>query len=99
MSCQRQVSSGLGAGLNSETVLLSRADLLFSAEIPTAIPSVAWSEQYSKMQGHGSEHEGFAKTCFCKELWLLRRNEEDVRKAENSLRGVGVGPIPAWAKT
>lgn len=63
-SCQRQASSESGAGLNSETDLLIRTDLWFSAEIPTAILSSAWSEQYSKTLGHGSEHEGFAKTCF-----------------------------------
>lgn len=37
LSCQRQASSELGAGLNSETGLLIRADLWFSAEIPAEI--------------------------------------------------------------
>lgn len=68
LSCQKQASSGLRAALNSKTVLLIRAELLFSAEIPTGILSSAWSEQYSETLGHGSEHEGFAKTCFYKEL-------------------------------
>lgn len=62
------------------------------------ILSAARSEEYSRTQGHGSEHEGFAKTCFCKELWLLRRNAEDVREAGNSLWGIGVGSIPARAE-
>lgn len=91
LSYQRRDSSGLWAGLNAETVLLFRADLLFSAEIPIAIHSSAQGEQYSETLGHGSEHEGFAKTCFCKELWLLRRNQKEVREAENALWGIGVG--------
>lgn len=36
--------------------------------------------------------------CFCKEWWLRRRNQEEVRKAENSLQRIGVPWIPALAR-
>lgn len=64
-SCQRHVSSGLGAVLKSETGSLIRADVRFSAAVPLTALS-ARSEHKSESLGHGSEHPGLAKTCFLK---------------------------------
>jgi hypothetical protein len=75
----------LGADLNSESVLLIKADTFSTVTLPAALSSMC-----SEAPGHGSVHGDFAKTCFCRELWLLRRNQKEVRGAEKLLRRTGV---------
>lgn len=63
LSCQSQVSSGLGADLKSETGLLIREDM-FSPAVPlTALLSVL-SEHESEMLGHRTEHGALEKNPF-----------------------------------
>lgn len=85
----KTASNGLGAGLNSKAVLLFRADLLFSVEILTATLSSAWHGMNSipRLEVMNQHTEAGQNP----QSRLLRRNQEEVRGAENSVQGTGVG--------
>lgn len=80
LNCRGHVSSGLGAGFNSETGSRIRANTL-SAATPQVSPRSQWPKQRVETLGRGPHHRDLAGSCFVK--------KDDYGKGSKWLGGTG----------